>query len=115
MPQGRLAWVEAPGHPRGAFMVRVQQPGDPSFRFPHSYVYIDRYSGKVLAVQDRQKFGASNAINNWLHPLHDGSAGGLLLRVLLCIAGFLPAALWITGLWRWRLRTAVAAQQNAAA
>ncbi|KAF1044956.1 PepSY-associated TM helix domain-containing protein [Xylophilus sp.] len=104
MPHGRLAWVEVPGRREGAFMVRVQQPGDPSFRFPHSYVYVDQFSGRVLAVQDQQRFGAPNLINNWLHPLHDGSAGGLPLRILLCAAGLLPAVLWLTGWWRWRLR-----------
>lgn len=86
-------------------MVRVQQPGDPSFRFPHSYVYLDQRSGEVLAVQDRQRFQASNIVNNWLHPLHDGSVGGMPLRLLLCAAGAMPALLWSTGLWRWRLRT----------
>lgn len=102
MPQGRLAWVEAPGQAQGAFLVRVQQPGDPSHRFPHSFVHVDQYSGRIVAIQDRQRFGASNTINNWLHPLHDASVGGLPLRVAAVLAGLVPALLFVTGLLRWR-------------
>jgi uncharacterized iron-regulated membrane protein len=104
MPQARLAWMEAPGPGRGAYMVRVQQPGDPSRRFPHSYVWVHPATGAVLAVQDRERFGASNVVNNWLHPLHDASAGGGPLRALVALTGLFPAALFVTGLLRWRLR-----------
>lgn len=102
LPQSRLAWVEAPGPGRGVFMVRVQQPGDPSHRFPHSHVWLDQHTGAVLAVQDRQQFGASNVVNNWLHPLHDGSVGGMWLRVLLAVVGLVPLGLFVTGWMRWR-------------
>lgn len=112
MPEGRLAWVEAPARasgparpslPDGVIMVRVQQPGDPSFRFPHSRVWLDPYSGQVLAVQDRGQAPMSNRVLNWLHPLHDASVGGLTLRWLVALAGLLPALLCATGWWRWRL------------
>ncbi len=101
MPQARLAWVEAPGSPTGVVMVRAQQPGDPSHRFPHSHVYIDQHSGQVLAVNDRQRFGSSSVVNNWLHPLHDASVGGLGLRVLVAVVGVMPMALLVTGCLRW--------------
>ncbi|WP_092946802.1 PepSY domain-containing protein [Roseateles sp. YR242] len=102
MPQGRLAWVEAPG--QGAFMVRVQQPDDPSFRFPHSHVFVDPLDGHILAVQDRERFGPGNVVNNWLHPLHDASVGGWPLRVLVLLMGLSPLLLFITGLLRWWIR-----------
>lgn len=101
MPRARLAWVEAPGRADGAIMVRVQQPDDPSHRFPHSYVWVDQYRGRLLAVQDRERFGLSNRVNNWLHPLHDASVGGLWLRVPVALVGLVPALLFATGLLRW--------------
>lgn len=104
LPQARLAWVEAPGQPTGVVMVRVQQPGDPSHRFPHSHVYLDQHSGAVLAVHDRQRLGTTSRINNWLHPLHDASVGGLGLRGLVALVGLVPAALFITGWLRWCVR-----------
>lgn len=103
-PQARLAWVEAPGPAGGVILVRLQQPGDPSRRFPHSYAYVHPHSGALLATRDRARFGAGDVVNNWLHPLHDGSAGGLGLRALLVLMGLLPALLFVTGCWRWRVR-----------
>ena len=104
LPRARLAWIEAPGPGTGVFKLRMQQPGDPSARFPHSYVYVDQYDGRVLAVLDADKAGASTLINNWLHPLHDASVGGLSTRILAVMVGLVPAILFVTGLLRWRLR-----------
>lgn len=102
LPASRLAWVEAPGPGTGAVLVRVQQPGDPSRRFPHSYVWVDPRSAAVLAVHDRERLGVASKVNNWLHPLHDASAGGLVLRGLVALVGLVPALLFATGLWRWQ-------------
>ncbi len=114
LPQARLAWMEVPGAAlasangagqallqRRAFMVRVQQPSDPSRRFPHSYVWVHPMTGEVIAVHDRERLGPAHSINNWLHPLHDASIGGLPLRLLVALIGLAPAALWVTGLLRW--------------
>lgn len=104
MPSGRLAWMEVPGRPDGTFMVRIQQPGDPSYRFPHSYLFVDQFSGAIVGLQDSQRAGASTTVNNWLHPLHDASVGGIVLRILVAVVGLAPAALFATGLTRWRQR-----------
>lgn len=104
MPEGRLAWVEAPGQSGGTFMVRIQQPGDPSYRFPHSYVFVDQFSGAVVGLQDSQRASASTIVNNWLHPLHDASLGGIVLRFLVTVVGLVPPVLFATGLLRWRRR-----------
>lgn len=101
MPQGRLAWVEAPGQPTGTFMVRIQQPSDPSYRFPHSYVFIDQFSGVIVGMQDSRQASTSTSVNNWLHPLHDASVGGILLRAAAALVGIVPLVLFMTGLLRW--------------
>ena len=46
-PQARLAWVESPGPGNGVILVRVQQPSDPSTRFPHSYAYVDQHNRRA--------------------------------------------------------------------
>ncbi len=106
LPRARLAWIEVPGAEGGAFRFRMQQPGDPSYRFPHSFVWIDGRSGEVIAVADAARAGAASTINNWVHPLHDGSAGGLVLRILTALAGLVPLVLFVTGWLRWKRRRA---------
>ncbi len=103
-PDARLAWIEAPGAGSGAFRIRMQQPGDPSIRFPHSFVWVDQYSGKVLSTTDSQRARRSSTINNWVHPLHDGDAGGFPLRIAYVVTGLVPLLLFVTGWMRWRLR-----------
>lgn len=104
MPGARLAWIETPSATGGAFKLRVQAKGDPSRRFPHSFVRLDGENGKVLAVHDARRVPAGNTVNNWVHPLHDGSALGLAGRILVAMCGLLPLALFVTGWVRWRQR-----------
>lgn len=104
LPEARLAWIEIPAPGSGVIKLRVQVPGDPSRRFPHSYIYIDQYSGAVLGILDARRGSASTTINNWLHPLHDASVGGLATRILAFFVGLVPTTLFITGLLRWRKR-----------
>jgi len=104
LPGARLAWIETPPTAGGAFRLRMQVAGDPSPRFPHSFVWIDAASGAVLAIHDARRAGAGSAVTNWLHPLHDGSAGGLAGRLLVALSGLAPAVLFVTGWRRWRRR-----------
>lgn len=104
MPRARLAWIEVPGIGGDAYRLRVQQPGDPSLRFPHSFVWIDQHDATAIGIVDATRMPASSVVINWLHPLHDGSAGGMLLRWLVGIVGIFPIVLGWSGLYRWVLR-----------
>jgi uncharacterized iron-regulated membrane protein len=112
MPQANIVWIEVPPPGKSAYMLRLRQPGDPSARFPHSYLYIHPETGTVLGRMDAAQAGATSTINNWLHPLHDASVAGLATRWLAFFIGLVPAFLFATGLLRWRLR--LAAQTRAA-
>jgi uncharacterized iron-regulated membrane protein len=102
LPGARIAWIKTPPAGGGNWRLRMQTPGDPSYRFPHSFVWVDGATGQVLAVQDARRGAAGTQVINWLHPLHDGSAGGLAGRLLAVLAGLVPAALFWTGWRRWR-------------
>ncbi|WP_242417508.1 PepSY-associated TM helix domain-containing protein [Sphingomonas panni] len=105
VPDARLVFVDAPGNANQPYRVRVQVPGDPHRRFPGSYVFVDQRSARVVAVQDMRSGGISSAINAWVRPLHDGSVGGMPVRILAVLVGIAPAMLFVTGLLRWRIRT----------
>jgi uncharacterized iron-regulated membrane protein len=103
LPGARLAWIETPPATGGAYRLRLQVPGDPSFRFPHSFAWVDAANGRVSALHDIRRAPAGDRINAWVHPLHDGSAMGLPGRILVALCGLLPAILFVTGWRRWRL------------
>lgn len=105
MPGARLAWIETPPARGGLYRLRMQMAADPSFRFPHSYVWVDGATGMVTAVHRIDRAGAGSRIAAWLHPLHDGSSAGLFGRLLTALGGMAPAVLMATGLLRWRART----------
>lgn len=104
LPGARLAWIDVPGPGDGVFRLRAQVAGDPTERFPYSFVFVDQYSGKVLAVHDARQGSASTTVSNWIRPLHDASVGGLPTRILGVIIGLFPVALLVTGFLRWRQR-----------
>lgn len=112
LPDARLNWIDVPGPGEGVFRIRARVPSDPTHRFPHSFVFVDQYSGAVLAVHDARKGSASTAINTWIRPLHDASVGGLATRILGVLAGFAPTALFVTGFLRWRRRVVAQRRQT---
>jgi uncharacterized iron-regulated membrane protein len=84
--------------------MRMQQPGEPSARFPRTLVWIDAYSGQVLAEQDARRHSRVDTVMAWVHPLHNGEAFGLAGRITAVLAGLVLPLLWVTGLMRWRDR-----------
>ncbi|WP_137899853.1 PepSY-associated TM helix domain-containing protein [Sphingomonas sp. 2SG] len=109
LPGGALAWIETPADARGVVRVNFALPGEPSRRFPRSNVWLDPYDGRVLAVRDARRDSGGDVLLTWLHPLHDGEAFGLFGRWLVFVSGLLPAVLFVTGVWRWRVRARSAA------
>lgn len=104
LPEAQLAFIDVPGQGREPFRMRVQVPGDPHRRFPSSFVFVDQHSGRVLAVHDIRRGNASTIAASWIRTLHDGTVGGVAVRILFAVLGVVPAFLFITGLLRWSRR-----------
>lgn len=79
-PRARLTWIETPGADGCCFRFRFQQAGDPGRRFPHSYVWVNRAGTGIVQSTDANAANAHGQLLIWLHPLHDGSFGGLTTR-----------------------------------
>ncbi len=104
LPGSALAWIETPATATAPLRVNLMVPGEPSRRFPRSNVWLDPYTGRVLAVRDERRDSGGDTFLAWLHPLHSGEALGLGGRWLVFVSGLLPALLFATGLWRWLIR-----------
>lgn len=105
LPESRIVFVDMPSAQDAPIRVRLQVPGDPHRRFPGSYVFIDQFSGRVLALHDVRRAGTGTAVASWVRTLHDGTVGGLATRILAVVLGFVPALLFATGIMHWLRRT----------
>lgn len=101
-PKATLRWVETPADACGVYRINLRQPGEPSRRFPRTNVWIDQYSGEVLALRDPRANSGGDTLLDWLHPLHSGEAFGMTGRLLILASGLLPPLLFVTGLIRWQ-------------
>lgn len=101
-PGAPLRWLETPGDREGVYIIEKRQNGEASRTRPRSKVWIDQYSGNVLAVEDPNRFTIGETFLNVLWPLHSGEAFGFFGRVLWCAVGLAPLVLYVTGLIRWR-------------
>ncbi len=113
LPSGKSISITFPRKPQGIFVVRKRLVGD---IHPNgsSNVYLDRYSGEVLRVENSfTANAASRIIISWF-PLHIGAFGGLTTRILYVFIGLTPTLLSITGLVLWRRRQWRLAQRREA-
>ncbi len=103
-PDGRLAWIETPSGPDAPVRIALAQPSEPSRRFPRTTVWLDPYSGFILATRDGRREAGGDIVINWLHPIHSGEAFGPIGRLLVLLSGLAGTLLAISGVWRWIVR-----------
>lgn len=100
-PDAELRWIATPDGPEGVYAVEKRQPGEANRRRPRSKIWLDQYSGEVLAIEDPKQFTAGETFFNLMWPLHNGEFLGLPSRILWCAAGFVPLVLYVTGITLW--------------
>lgn len=101
-PQAEVRWIETPGREQGFWRVQMRQSGEPNRRFPRTQVWVEAVSGEILAVRDPRRNSIGDSIFDWLHPLHNGEAFGLMGRAVVFVLGLLPMLAFVTGWIRWR-------------
>ena len=99
-PGSRVVWVRVPTTATGVYDLQIRQQGAPVNRFPRTHLYLDQYTGAILATKDPKTDGIGDTILNWLVPLHDGKAFGMAGRVMVMILGLMPALMFVTGFLR---------------
>jgi uncharacterized iron-regulated membrane protein len=101
LPDGQLTSLQLPDGPRGVYVVGKRQDGEVNKTETRRLVAVDQYSGSVLHLQDPTQFTAGERFLEWQYPLHTGEAFGNIGRAAICLMGFVPAALYVTGVARW--------------
>jgi uncharacterized iron-regulated membrane protein len=101
-PGSRVVWVRVPSAPSDTYDLQIRQAGAPMNRFPRTHLYIDQYNGQILTVYDPKSDGWGDTVLNWLVPIHDGKAFGLVGRIVVMGLGLVPAVMFCTGFMRWR-------------
>jgi uncharacterized iron-regulated membrane protein len=101
-PGARVVWVHVPTLPDHPYDLEIRQVGAPMTRFPRTHLFLDQFTGRVLAVYDPKADGVGDTILNWLVPLHDGKAFGTIGRILVMLMGLVPSIMMVTGFMRWR-------------
>jgi uncharacterized iron-regulated membrane protein len=97
--------VVVPPDAKAAFLVMFSpvQPA-PAGREQLTPVYLDQYTGAVLAGTPRTARSPGDVVMDWVAPLHVGSFGGMTVRVAWLILGLAPPLLFVTGFIMWTLR-----------
>lgn len=112
-PSATFCHFHPPHEADGAYEVALLQPGEIQSSFGRTQVYIDRYTGNILAVRNPDDFTAADAFIAWQFPLHNGEALGLVGRWIVFFTGLTPAILYVSGflVW-WRKRKSKRRQQH---
>ncbi|QEG01945.1 PepSY-associated TM helix [Stieleria maiorica] len=85
----------------GFYEVAFRQPGEVQTSYGRSQVFLDQYSGELLALRRPQDGTSADAFFAWQFPLHNGEAFGLLGRWIVFVIGLTPAVLYVTGVVVW--------------
>jgi len=100
-PSAFIQRIYFPADPAGVFPVTLSHPEETWNEYSTTTVNVDQYSGAVISVRDGRNVAAGYLFLDWMFPLHNGDGLGILGRVLVFIAGLLPAVLFVTGTYMW--------------
>lgn len=108
LPDARFSFVYLPTAPDGALGFRGRDPSElhPNGR---SFVWLDRWTGKLIRVDDAASADVGPKLLHAAYPLHIGAfdlgpIDARWVRLLWALLGLVPAALLMTGflVWWWR-------------
>lgn len=93
--------IGGPGQPiRMAF----RESGDPRRELGSTRIDADPATGRLLRLRRPTDDTAADLVMRWQFPLHNGEALGLPGRIIVFVAGLVPAILMWTGFQLWRAR-----------
>ena len=112
-PSGRPSSIYGAFEPTKTYTVCQDGVDAPGSILKRRCTVIDRYSGKILDLDDPSlpNATAGEIFTHWQWPLHSGQAFGMFGRILVFITGLICPVLFVTGLIRWLQKRRVAKQR----
>lgn len=103
-PDAQVKFIMLANDPDAVFSVGMRKPKEVLKTGGSSAVWIDQYSGELLAVRDWDEFTAGETFVAWMFPLHNGEAFEWPGRVVVCLSGLVPLVLYVTAMRMWWLK-----------
>jgi uncharacterized iron-regulated membrane protein len=100
LPVGETTLFTFPQQKDAPYSLRRMLPGDWR-RTGDNLVYIDQYTGQVTRLNYHRELAWPIRFTRDLYPLHFGTFGGNITRILWIIVGLAPSILYVTGLLMW--------------
>lgn len=100
-PNGKMLSVQLPHDSVGVFSASVIEQVSYNQAGHRIQLSFDQYSGELLFDSDRDVPQTSRLYVDWVTPLHYGTFGGPVTRVVALITCLIMATLFITGLYIW--------------
>jgi len=101
-PSSEVRRISTPQGELGTYRINLRQKREPNQRHPFTTVWVDRWSGQILAVNNPALFSAGQTFTTWQWPLHTGEAFDS--RLTWFFIGLTPLALWLSGVSFWLYR-----------
>lgn len=100
-PKGRPHWIYGAPRAENTYTVCKDDVDRPGSWLQRVCVVIDRYTGKILDIDDPADATAGEVFTHWQWPLHSGQAFGMTGRILVFLSGLACPVLFVTGVIRW--------------
>lgn len=100
LPGGVVTYVSFPATPTAPLSIRKWFDFElhPNGR---NFVYLDPWTGAVLGMENARTVPLGTKVDNLLYPLHIGSFGPAMVRVLYALFGLAPLILFVSGCVMW--------------
>ncbi|PPD05055.1 MAG: peptidase [Methylobacter sp.] len=100
-PKGHPHWIYGAPSATDTYTVCLDDVDRPGSLLQRVCIVLDRYTGKVIDLDDPAEAGPGEIFTHWQWPLHSGQAAGLPGRILVCLTGLACPLLFVTGVIRW--------------
>ncbi|UTW59933.1 PepSY domain-containing protein [Kordiimonas sp. SCSIO 12603] len=97
---GTITDIRLPRERTATYRLEVKHTGD-IHEDGDTILLLDQYTGAELINWSPSQMTAADSFFNWMRPLHEAQAFGLIHQILFAIAGLLPPFLYVTGVWMW--------------